>query len=56
MAHLFVHGPRPSFRSYSQQLTNRARVSASGRVTQFRRNFNSPDMDLEMVMLSIFMS
>ncbi|URE35295.1 zinc finger, C3HC4 type, domain containing protein [Musa troglodytarum] len=52
MAHLFVHGPRPSFRSYSQQLTNRARVSVSGRVTQFRRNFNSPDMDLEMSIIA----
>ncbi|CAD5168657.1 unnamed protein product [Musa acuminata subsp. malaccensis] len=52
MAHLFVHGPRPSFRSYSQQLTNRARVSASGRLTQFRRNFNSPDMDLEMSIIA----
>ncbi|WOK92763.1 hypothetical protein Cni_G01454 [Canna indica] len=53
MAHQFViNGPSLSFQSFSEQLRNCTRVSSSSRMAQSRRNFNSPEMDLEMSMLA----
>ncbi|XP_008789515.1 uncharacterized protein LOC103706984 [Phoenix dactylifera] len=52
IADLYAQNPRALFRNVSAQSTNLARVPASTRVAQLRRNFNGPEMDLEMRMIS----
>lgn len=56
IADFYAQNPRALFQNVSAQSTNPARVPASTRVAQSRRNFNGPEMDLEMVMLCIFVS
>ncbi|XP_010940659.3 uncharacterized protein [Elaeis guineensis] len=52
IADLYAQNSRVQLQTVSAQSTNPARVPASTRVAQLRRNFNGPEMDLEMRMIS----
>lgn len=52
IAHLYAHHHHALFQNVSPQQTSLAQASASTRVAQSRRNFNGPEMDLEMRMIS----